>query len=91
MLLVDAIVEQYGEGFVARADKRTWRRERRQEAPSNRPLQQPNATRVRSKVGSCRDAAGCARGSSRPWYARRRPWRSLLNGRSLDGQDAPLL
>jgi len=50
----------------------------------NKPLQQPNATRVRSKVRSCRDAAGCARGSSRPWYVRRRPWRSLLNGRSLD-------
>jgi hypothetical protein len=31
----------------------------------------------------CRDAAGCARDSSRPWYARRRPWRSLLNGRSV--------
>jgi len=29
---------------------------------------------------------GCARGSSRPWYARRRPWRSLLNGRSLAGR-----
>src|SRR6185437_8618965 len=26
-----------------------------------------------------------ARGSSRPWYARTRPWRSPLNGRSLDG------
>ena len=50
----------------------------------NRPLQQTNATDIRSKFNSCRDAAGCARGSSRPWYARRRPWRSLLNGRSLD-------
>lgn len=38
---------------------------------SNPPLQQPNATRVRPKVGSFRDAAGCARRSSRPWYARR--------------------
>ena len=35
-----------------------------------------------------RDAAGRARGSSRPWYARTRPWRSLLNGRSLDGHAA---
>jgi hypothetical protein len=26
-----------------------------------------------------------ARGSSRPWYVRKRPWRSLLNGRSLCG------
>ena len=34
-------------------------------------------------MGPCRDAAGCARGSSRPWYARKRPWRSLLNGRSF--------
>ena len=33
---------------------------------SNPPLQQANATRVRSNVGLCRDAAGCARGSSRP-------------------------
>lgn len=32
---------------------------------------------------SCRYDAGCARDSLRPWYARRRPWRSLLNGRSL--------
>ena len=32
----------------------------------NRPLQQPNATPVRSDVRSCHDAAGCARGSSRP-------------------------
>ena len=55
----------------------------------NKPLQQTNATRVRSRVGSCRDAAGCARGSSRPWYARTRPWRSLLNGRSLAGQTMP--
>jgi hypothetical protein len=46
----------------------------------NKPLQQPNATRFRSGVGSCRDAAGCARDSSQPWYARRRPRRSLLNG-----------
>ena len=55
-----------------------------QTALSNKPLQQTNATRVRSDVGSCRDAAGYARGSSRPWYARTRPWRSLLNGRSFD-------
>ena len=54
---------------------------------SNQPLQQPNATRVRSNVSLCRDAAGCARGSSRPWYVRRRPWRSLLNGRSLATHD----
>ena len=52
-------------------------------SPSNRPLQQTNATPVHSEAGLCRDAAGCARGSSRPWYARRRPWRSLLNGRSF--------
>ena len=32
LLLVDAIVEEYGKGFVARADKRTWRRERRQDS-----------------------------------------------------------
>jgi hypothetical protein len=37
---------------------------------SNQPLQRPNATSVRSKVGSCRDGAGCARTSSRPCYAR---------------------
>jgi hypothetical protein len=43
-------------------------------------LQQPNATLVRAEVDMCRDAAGSARGSSRPWYARTRPWRSLLNG-----------
>jgi hypothetical protein len=36
---------------------------------ANKPLQQTNATRVRSKECSCRDAAGFARGSSRPWYA----------------------
>ncbi len=30
LLLVDAIVEKYGAGFVARADKRTWRLERLQ-------------------------------------------------------------
>jgi hypothetical protein len=34
--------------------------------PSNKPLQQTNATGFRPGVGSCRDAAGCARGSSRP-------------------------
>jgi hypothetical protein len=45
---------------------------------------------VRVTLGSCRDAADCARGSSLPWYARTRPWRSLLNGRSLDRQMDPL-
>ncbi|HXU22409.1 MAG TPA: hypothetical protein VN697_00115 [Tepidiformaceae bacterium] len=30
LLLVDAIVEEYGQGFVARADRSTWRRERPQ-------------------------------------------------------------
>jgi hypothetical protein len=50
------------------------------------PLQQTNATPVHPGAGFCRDAAGCARDSSRPWYARRRPWRSLLNGRSVVGQ-----
>src|SRR5450631_2963773 len=55
-----------------------------------KPLQQPNATPVRMEVGWCRDATGCARGSSRPWYARRRPWRSLLNGRSLDRHEEAL-
>jgi hypothetical protein len=33
---------------------------------SNKPLQQSNATPFRSNVGLCRDAAGFARGSSRP-------------------------
>jgi hypothetical protein len=37
-------------------------------------------------VADAADAAGCARGSSRPWYARTRPRRSLLNGRSLARQ-----
>ena len=57
---------------------------RRDAHPANKPLQQTNATPARSQVGSCRDAAGYARGSSRPWYTRRRPGRSLLNGRTLD-------
>jgi hypothetical protein len=35
---------------------------------------------------SCRDGRGCVRGSSGPWYAPRRPWRSLLSGRSLGGR-----
>ena len=35
-------------------------------SPDNKPLQQPSATPARSELGSCRDAAGCARGSSRP-------------------------
>ena len=39
---------------------------RRDRATANKPLQQPNATRVRAKAGLCRDAAACARGSSRP-------------------------
>jgi hypothetical protein len=52
-------------------------------ALSNKPLQRMNACAVRSEVGSCRDAAGCARGSSRPWYARATVRRSPLNGRSL--------
>jgi hypothetical protein len=32
----------------------------------NQPLQQPSGSPVRSDVGSCRDASGYARGSSRP-------------------------
>jgi hypothetical protein len=54
---------------------------------ANKPLQQPNAPRVRSGLGPYRDAAGCARDSSRPWYARTRSWRSLLNGRSLGASE----
>jgi hypothetical protein len=51
----------------------------------NRPLQQPNA-RVRSKVGSCRDAAGCARGSS--WISS--PLSVSAAGREDDLSSAPL-
>jgi len=35
-------------------------------ALSNKPLQRLNAYAVRLEVRSCRDAAGCAHGSSRP-------------------------
>ena len=41
--------------------------------PANQPLQRMNACSGRSNVGMCRDGAGCARTSSRPWYARTRP------------------
>ena len=37
---------------------------------SNKPLQRMNACAVRSTTALCRDGAGCARGSSRPWYDR---------------------
>jgi hypothetical protein len=33
---------------------------------ANEPLRQTPARRVRSRVGWCRDAAGCARGSMAP-------------------------
>jgi hypothetical protein len=45
---------------------------RREQELSKKPLQQSNATSVRS---------------TGPWYARRRPCRSLLNGKSLGGQE----
>ena len=54
--------------------------------PSNQPLQQPNASRVRSNVGRCRDAAGCARGSSGRDTIERDLRRSPLNGRSFGGR-----
>lgn len=50
-------------------------------------FQQSNATSIHAQAGSRRDPAADARGSSPPRYARRRPWRSLLNGRSLGGHD----
>ena len=66
-----------------------WREDRISQSPRDepriQPVQQTNAAPFRSHAGERRDVAGCARGSSRPWYARRRPWRSLLNGRSLAG------
>jgi hypothetical protein len=40
---------------------------------ANRPLQRLIAAAVRPITRMCRDAAGCARASSRPCYARRRP------------------
>jgi hypothetical protein len=40
-------------------------------ALSNPPLQRTAANVARSEAGPCRDGAGCARASSRPWYARR--------------------
>ena len=46
---------------------RLWlKRDLTTESLPNRPLQQSNATHLRSRLGVCRDAAGCARGSSRP-------------------------
>ncbi len=59
--------------------------------PSNKPLQRMNACAVRSSLRSCRDAAGCARGSSRPWYACASVRCSPLNGRSLDALDGAVL
>jgi hypothetical protein len=38
-------------------------------ALSNPPLQRAAANVARSEAGTCRDGAGCARASSRPWYA----------------------
>src|SRR5579863_587540 len=55
------------------------------ESPPNRPLQQAKRHAGPHEDGLVPRRAGCARGSSRPWYGRRRPWRSLLNGRSLGG------
>ena len=53
--------------------------------PPNKPLQQPNATPgPRERAFMPRRRVLRPR-LLRPWYARRRPWRSLLNGRSLGG------
>jgi hypothetical protein len=46
------------------------------------------APRLPLEGGQRRDAAGCARGSSRPWYARASVRRPPLNGKSFDGPDA---
>jgi hypothetical protein len=39
----------------------------------NRPLQRMIAAWFRAHAILCREGAGCARASSRPWYARTQP------------------